>query len=152
MASKQTEVLNALYRGWAAALPANPEMPLDEMRLMLEQWGNITSEPRGVDYIETAAREVPALWAAPKNCAEHRVLLCAHGGGYVAASMYTHRKTYGHVAKAIGCRALIVDYRRAPENVHPGPVNDMAQSYKWLLDQGIRGCSVAWISRPASAR
>ena len=27
-------------------------MPLDEMRLMLEQWGNITGEPRGVDYTE----------------------------------------------------------------------------------------------------
>jgi len=149
MASKQTEALNALYRGWAAALQANPEMPLDEMRLMLEQWGNITGEPRGVDYIETSASEVPALWAAPKNCAEDRVLLCAHGGGYVAASMYTHRKTYGHVAKAIGCRALIVDYRRAPENVHPGPVNDMAQSYKWLLDQGIRPGHVALIGDSA---
>ena len=55
MEIKQTEALNALYRGWAAALQANPEMPLDEMRLMLEQWGNITGEPRGVDYIETAA-------------------------------------------------------------------------------------------------
>ena len=149
MASKQTEALNALYRGWAAALQANPEMPLDEMRLMLEQWGNITGEPRGTDYIETAAGEVPALWAAPKNCAEDRVLLCAHGGGYVAASMYTHRKTYGHVAKAIGCRALIVDYRRAPENVHPGPVNDMAQSYKWLLEQGIRPDHVALIGDSA---
>jgi len=149
MASKQTEALNALYRGWAAALQANPEMPLDEMRLMLEQWGNITGEPRGVDSIETAAGAVPALWAAPKNCAEDRVLLCAHGGGYVAASMYTHRKTYGHVAKAIGCRALIVDYRRAPENVHPGPVNDMAQSYKWLLDQGIRPGHVALIGDSA---
>ena len=149
MASKQTEALNALYRGWAAALQANPEMPLDEMRLMLEQWGNITGEPRGVDYIETSASEVPALWAAPKNCAEDRVLLCAHGGGYVAASMYTHRKTYGHVARAIGCRALIVDYRRAPENVHPGPVNDMAQSYKWLLDQGIRPGHVALIGDSA---
>ena len=149
MASKQTEALNALYRGWAAALQANPEMQLDEMRLMLEQWGNITGEPRGVDYIETAAGEVSALWAAPKNCAEDRVLLCAHGGGYAAASMYTHRKTYGHVAKAIGCRALIVDYRRAPENVHPGPVNDMAQSYKWLLDQGIRPGHVALIGDSA---
>ena len=29
MASKQTEALNALYRGWAAALQANLEMPLD---------------------------------------------------------------------------------------------------------------------------
>src|SRR6266478_782612 len=37
MTSKQTEALNALYRGWAAALQANPEMPLEEMRLMLRR-------------------------------------------------------------------------------------------------------------------
>ena len=138
MASKQTEELNKLYLEWVAALKANPAMPLDELRHMFEQWERITGEPGGVDYIETDAGGVPALWAAPKNCAQDRVLLCAHGGGYVAGSMYTHRKTYAHVAKAIGCRALNVHYGRAPENVHPGPVNDMVRSYKWLLDQGIR--------------
>jgi epsilon-lactone hydrolase len=149
MASKQTEELNKLYREWVAAMQANPEMPLDELRHMFEQWPRITGEPGGVDYIETDAAGVPALWAAPKNCAQDRVLLCAHGGGYVAGSMYTHRKTYGHVAKAIGCRALIVDYRRAPESVHPGPVNDMARSYKWLLDQGIRPNHLALIGDSA---
>ena len=90
-----------------------------------------------MDYIETDAGGVPALWAVPKGCAEDRVLLCSHGGGYVVGSMYTHRKMYAHVAKAVGCRALIVDYRLAPENIHPGPVNDMAKAYQWLLDQGI---------------
>ena len=60
----------------------------------------------------------------PKECAEDRVLLCLHGGGYVTASMYTHRKVYGHLAKAVGCRALILHYRRAPEHVHPAPVDD----------------------------
>jgi monoterpene epsilon-lactone hydrolase len=122
MASKQSEELNTLYLGWVAALKANPEMPLDELRHMFEKWDSITGEPGGVDYIETDAGEVAAMWAAPKNCAQDRVLLCAHGGGYVVGSMYTHRKTYAHVAKATGCRALVVDYRRAPENLHPGPV------------------------------
>jgi acetyl esterase/lipase len=149
MASKQTEELNQLYLEWVTALKANPEMPLDELRHMFEQWDRITGEPDGVDYIEIDAGGVPALWAAPKNCAHDRVLLCAHGGGYVVASMYTHRKTYAHVAKAIGCRALIVDYRRAPENIHPGPVNDMARSYKWLLDQRIRPDHVALIGDSA---
>jgi len=51
--------------------------------------------------------------------------------------MYTHRKVYGHFAKTIGCRALIVHYGRAPENIHPGPVDDMVKAYRWLLDQGI---------------
>src|ERR1700739_1166004 len=89
------------------------------------------------------------MWTVPKSCAEDRVLLAAHGGGYVAGSMYTHRKVYAHVATAIGCGALIVDYRRLPENVHPGPVNDIARSYKWLLDQGIRPKHVAIIGDSA---
>src|SRR6202043_3894393 len=149
MASKQSEELNTLYLGWVAALKANPEMPLDELRHMFEKWDSITGEPGGVDYIETNAGGVPAMWAVPKGCAQDRVLLCAHGGGYVAGSMYTHRKVYAHVAKAVGCRALIVHYGRAPENVHPGPVNDMVRSYKWLLDQGIRPGHIALIGDSA---
>ena len=149
MASKQSQELNKLYLEWVAALKANPEMPLDELRHMFEQWGRITGEPGGVDYIETDAGGVPAMWAVPKSCMQDRVLLGAHGGGYVAGSMYTHRKVYAHVAKAVGCRALIVHYGRAPENVHPGPVNDMARSYKWLLDQGIRPNHVALIGDSA---
>jgi monoterpene epsilon-lactone hydrolase len=137
MASKQSEQLVALYKDWRARLGANPDMPLDEMRAMFEHLGDVTAEPGGVDYIETDAGGVPALWAVPKGCAEDRVLLCSHGGGYVVCSMYSHRKMFGHLAKAVGCRALIVDYRLAPESVHPGPVDDMANAYRWLLDQGI---------------
>jgi monoterpene epsilon-lactone hydrolase len=137
MASKQSEQLVTVYKGWMALFAANPEMPLDEMRGLLGHMGDITGEPGGVDYIETSAGGVPALWAVPKGCTEDRVLLCSHGGGYVTGSMFTHRKVYAHLAKKVGCRALIVDYGLAPENPHPGPVNDMAKAYKWLLDQGI---------------
>ena len=121
---------------WAAALAAKPDMPLDEMRGLFEHLGDVTGEPGGVDYIETNAGGVPALWAVPKGCAEDRVLLCSHGGGYVTGSMFTHRKVYGHLAKAIGCRALIRALRPRPENVHPVP-SMMAKAYRWLLDQGI---------------
>jgi epsilon-lactone hydrolase len=143
MASSQSEQLITLYKGWIGAVTANPEMPLDELRAMFEHWGDVTAEPGGVDYIEIDAGEVPALWAVPKGCTQDRVLLCSHGGGYVTGSMYTHRKVYGHLAKAIGCRALIVHYGRAPENVHPGPVNDMASVYRWLLGQGIEPRHIA---------
>ncbi len=143
MASKQSEQLITLYKGWIDAVTANPDMPLDELRAMFDHWGDVTAEPGGVDYLETDAGGIPALWAVPKGCAKDRVLLCSHGGGYVTGSMYSHRKVYGHFAKAIGCRALIVHYRRAPENVHPGPVNDMATAYRWLLDQGIKPQHIA---------
>jgi epsilon-lactone hydrolase len=144
MPSKQAEELKSLYRNWASALAANPEMPLDEWRDMIEHWGDVTAEPGGVDYLETDAGGMLAMWAVPKGCAEDRVVLCMHGGGYITGSMYTHRKLYGHVAKAIGCRALIPHYRRAPEHVHPAQVEDAVAAYGWLLERGISANHIAF--------
>lgn len=135
MPSKGSEDIKTLYKGWVAAMAADPAMPLDELRRMFDHWGDITAEPGGVDAIEVDAGGVPALWVVPKGCAADRVLLCTHGGGYVTGSMYTHRKVFGHIAKAVGCRALVVHYRRAPESVHPGPVDDAVASYRWLLEK-----------------
>ena len=43
------------------------------------------------------------------------MLLCFHGGGYIGGSMFTHRKMFAHLAKAIGARALVVDYTLLPQ-------------------------------------
>jgi len=143
MASKQAEALTDLYKGWVAAMTANPTMGLDEIRDVFEHWGDVTVEPGGVDYIEVDAGGVPCLWAVPKGCTESRVLICTHGGGYVTGSMYTHRKMFGHFAKAVGCRALILHYRRAPEATHPAQNVDAVAVYRWLLDQGIKPNHIA---------
>jgi epsilon-lactone hydrolase len=138
MPSPQANAIKDLYQHWVEAMAANPEMTLDEMRDLFDAWGDITGEPGGVDYIEVDAGGVQAMWAIPKGCHEDRVALCTHGGGYVVGSMYTHRKVFGHIAKAIGCKALILHYRRAPENPHPAQVDDAVAAYGWLLDQGYK--------------
>jgi len=135
MASIQAETIKVLYKGWLEAMSANPEMSLEETRAIFEHWGDITAEPRGVDYVEVDAGGVAAMWAIPKGCSDNRVVMCTHGGGYVTGSMYTHRKVFGHLAKEIGCKALILDYRRAPEATHPAQVDDALIAYRWLLDQ-----------------
>ena len=149
MASKQSERLITASKALLAEVGANPDMPLAEIRALFEHLGDVTAEPRGVDFVETEAGGVPAMWAVPKGCAEDRVLLCAHGGGYCFGSMYTHRKLYAHCAKRVGCRALIVHYGLAPEHAHPGPVNDMATAYRWLLGQGITPNRIALIGDSA---
>ncbi|MGE0486394.1 MAG: alpha/beta hydrolase [Gammaproteobacteria bacterium] len=138
MASPQAEAIKELYAGWLAAMAAKPDMGLDEMRELFEHWGDITGEPGAVDYVEVDAGGVSAMWALPHGCAEDRVALCTHGGGYVCGSMYTHRKMFGHIAKAIGCKALILHYRRAPEHTHPAAVEDAVTAYAWLLEQGYK--------------
>ena len=113
-------------------------MELDEIRALFEHWGDITGEPGQVDYVVVDAGGVEAMWAIPKGCAEDRVALCTHGGGYVTGSMYTHRKLFGHIAKEVGCKALILHYRRAPEHTHPAQVNDAVTAYEWLLKEGYK--------------
>ena len=97
MASKQANAIKDLYGSWKTAMGANPEMDLAETRDLFDQWGDITGEPGGVDYIEETCGGVPCLWAVPKGASEDRVLICTHGGGYVVGSMFTHRKMFGHL-------------------------------------------------------
>src|SRR6185437_2823727 len=81
MPSKQSE---AVRRHWEAArlatAPDGAEGPDDE------SWGDLTAEPRGVDYLETEAGGRPAMWAVPKDSRPDRVLLCLHGGGFGGGS------------------------------------------------------------------
>ena len=137
MASKQSEAVRELYLGWTQTRLAGEEQDN-------EHWGNLTRDPGGVDYIETGAGGVPAMWVIPKEAAEDRVLLCIHGGGFIGGSIYTHRKLFGHLAKQAGARALSFNYRLAPEHRHPAALEDATTVYRWLLDQQIRPARIAF--------
>jgi len=139
MPSKQSE---AVRRRWEASRLslADPavEAPDDE------SWGDLTAEPRQVDYLETEAGGRPAMWAIPHGGRDDRVLLCLHGGGFVGGSIYTHRKMFGHLARAAGVRALLAGYRLLPEGgAYPAPADDALAAYRWLLGQGIEAGHIA---------
>jgi acetyl esterase/lipase len=138
------DLVMSLYERWGAAFAAEPEMSLDKWRAMVEEWPQVTAEPRGVDYVEVDAGGVPAMWITPKGAAADRVILSIHGGGFVVGSMYTHRKLFGHLAKMVGARALAPDYRRPPEHMHPAPLEDVVCAYEWLLERGIEASHVAF--------
>jgi len=136
-----------LYQSWGTTMAEHPEMfepPLTDWRELIETWPVVTAEPGAVDYVEVDAGGVPAMWVTPHGATQDRVLLALHGGGFVTGSIYTHRKLFGHIAKAVGARALIAGYRRAPEHVHPAQVDDALTAYGWLLDQGIRPDHIAF--------
>jgi acetyl esterase/lipase len=143
MASPQAEQLKTLYSGWAERMAAQPDMDLPTLRDMFESWHSATAEPEGVSYAEVDAGGVPAMWCIPEGAAQDRVLIWTHGGGYVVGSMHSHRKVAGHLAKAAGTRALVIDYRRAPEHPHPAQVEDAVTVYRWLLGQGIQPGHIA---------
>jgi acetyl esterase/lipase len=139
MPSKQSEAVRRHWEaGWLAMTQPGYEAPDDE------SWGDLTAEPRGVDYLETEAGGLPAMWAVPKGAQADRVLMCMHGGGFMGGSIYTHRKMFGHLAKAVGARALLVGYHLLPEGKFPVPAEDVTNAYRWLLDQGVSADRIAF--------
>lgn len=98
---------------------------------------------RGVRSEPAAIPGIPAEWLIPGNARSGRALLYLHGGGYVIGSIRTYRDMVSHLAFAAQCRALVVEYRLAPENRFPCAVEDALTSYRWLLSQGYEPGNIA---------
>jgi len=81
---------------------------------------------------------VPGEWVTPLLVTNGRVILYLHGGYYMIGSIQSHRNLAGNIANAAQARALIIDYRLAPEHPFPAALDDALIAYLWLLAQGIR--------------
>ena len=110
-----------------------------------ERLHQLATEPEDVTYREVTANGVPALWVIPAGSSPEHVLLHSHSGGSVVASMYMERKAVGHVAKAVGSRALLINFRLSPEDKFPAQIDDVEAAYRWLLGQGYDPSRIASI-------
>jgi acetyl esterase/lipase len=89
------------------------------------------------------ANGVPAILVMPADSSTDHILLHSHSGGSVTASMWQERKAVGHLAKAAGARALVINYRLAPEHKFPAQIDDVEAAFRWLLDQGYDPSRIA---------
>jgi acetyl esterase/lipase len=60
-------------------------------------------------------------------------LLWIHGGGYVMGDIEQDDRLMKQLVNRIGCVAVSVDYRLAPEHPFPAPVEDCYAGLKWLF-------------------
>jgi acetyl esterase/lipase len=129
--------------GLIKARAATPRKTIEEDRLSYE---TILASMPLEDDIHTervGAGGVPAEWIWAPGAQDDRVLLYFHGGGYVIGSMRTHRVMLSRIARAAGIKVLGLDYRLAPENPFPAPVEDALTAYRWLLAHGYSPRNIA---------
>jgi acetyl esterase/lipase len=149
MPSKESDYLVALYKDWSDRMAANPNMTLADLRDLFEEWAKPAFEPQDVTYKTDKVGGVDAIWAYPVGCDRSRVLIYTHGGGFAVGSSDSHRKLAGHVAKALGISAVVLDYRRAPEHPFPAQLEDMVSAYRALLAAGFKPRDVGTIGDSA---
>lgn len=115
---------------------SGPPSDLEIARNRAEGMHQAASEPTGVTYEEVSAGGVPGIWVEPVGADKSYVLLHAHAGGSVVTSAFVDRKLAGHIAKAVGVPALVLNFRLAPEHKYPAQLDDVEAAFDWLLSQG----------------
>jgi acetyl esterase/lipase/enterochelin esterase-like enzyme len=79
------------------------------------------------------APEVRVLVYRPRAApAALPALLWIHGGGYVVGNPEGDDWEAKKIVDAVGCVLVSVDYRLAPENPYPAPLDDCYAALKWL--------------------
>lgn len=80
--------------------------------------------------------EVTTNCKKPEN---GRVILQLHGGGYVGAMKNVYRSfSVLYTQAGRGSKVVTPDYRVAPEDPYPAPLEDALEAYHWILAQGYR--------------
>ena len=130
--SPQLDRVIGLIRARATA----PRKTLEEDRLSYETMLSAMMVDDDISTERVGAGGVPAEWIWAPGADTAAVMLYLHGGGYVLGSMRTHRVMLAHLARACQCKVLGLEYRLAPENPFPAPVDDTLAAYRWLLAQG----------------
>lgn len=59
-------------------------------------------------------------------------ILHFHGGGFTVGGAQEDDALAATLAQDVGCIVVSVDYRLAPETVHPGPVEDCYAALQWV--------------------
>jgi len=124
-----------------AAVDALLRQPTEQSATVAEaraQFVEIITRPVP-DEVRVAERTLggrPALALEPAyGTSVDSVLLYLHGGGYVVGTPGTHAALAAGLARRAGVRAVLPDYRLAPEHPFPAAVDDALAAYRELVGE-----------------
>lgn len=120
--------------------PASSD-PVDSRRRMSieRRWWNedLPAMAKAVDTtFPGPAGEIPVRILYPEIGRPLPVIVYFHGGGWVVGSLETHHRAMRFLALKSGCAVVAVDYRLAPENPYPAPLDDCMAALRHVQHQG----------------
>ncbi|HUK62579.1 MAG TPA: alpha/beta hydrolase [Dongiaceae bacterium] len=106
---------------------------------------------RGVRFDRTTLGGRGAVWITPRglNRGDEPILFYLHGGAYHFGSIEEYLDYVARLARAARAKAIVVDYRLAPEHPFPAAFDDALTAYEALLDSGVPASKVIVIGDSA---
>lgn len=119
----------------------NAHYPADAINLTVEDQRRVYDDlcrafdrgyPDGVQSEDTQAQNIPVRIYTVGNPTVTVVYF--HGGGFVVGGLESHDSICAEICGGTGYRVAAVDYRLAPEHVHPASFEDSLSATNWVLN------------------
>ena len=135
--SWRTRALNALLLLTSRA-PLRKDTDFAALRRRYEALDarHFTVDPLAVRET-TVCDGVPSEWINVPESRPGRTLLYLHGGSFAFRFPNAYAAFAARLCRRLGARALIPDYRLAPEHPFPAAPDDCHAAYRWLLASGL---------------
>ena len=134
MSSWQSRILR-LYLNYLKAT-TDWNAPIEKLRQAADEGARLSSLPQSIQPQRITIEHIPAEWLIPPQANTHSAILYLHGGGFATGSIKSHRAIVGRIAEAGNIRALLIEYRLAPEHPFPAAIQDALLAYNWLRKNG----------------
>jgi len=127
----------------------NKTVSLAEIRASYSKMLAQNPAPAGVTFEDVVMGGVPGLLATPDVLKTDAVIVYIHGGAYIVGEPAGYHGIGGNLAKTMGAKVFLPDYRLAPEHPFPAPIDDTLQFYKGLLDKGYPANKIVFAGESA---
>jgi monoterpene epsilon-lactone hydrolase len=133
MSSWQSHLLRPFLWGQKQA---QRHATIESTRRMSVWSERLYSVPKDVRHEKFARGVFTYEWLIPKHVVSDAVIFHIHGGGFVFPLYNPVRYTSAYLARLAGMRALLPEYRLAPEHPFPAALEDCVAAYRWLISEG----------------
>ena len=108
--------------------------PIEEYRAKFDSLCMSFQVPADTKVEEVNANGVPVFKVTAAGVATNTIVVHFHSGGYVMGSAKGYLEFASRLSAAANAPVVVPDYRLAPENPYPAPLEDALSVYHWLLD------------------
>ncbi|MDH3533649.1 MAG: alpha/beta hydrolase [Gammaproteobacteria bacterium] len=141
MPSFRSRIVRAVTHHYFKRIDAK-KRDVQAMRERVDKYAGRLRIARGVTRTADNINGLTAEWLIPEGAAQGKVLVYLHGGAYIMGGCNTHRQLASYIARAAGVRALLPEYRLAPEHPFPAAIEDAVALYRKLLNDGHAATSI----------
>lgn len=104
---------------------------------------------RGVVRLPVDCSGVRAEWVGVPESSPDRTLFYLHGGSFAFRFPNAHAAFAARLCRRLGARALIPDYRLAPEHPYPAAPDDCLAAYRWAKANGCNPRDIVFLGDSA---